>query len=440
MSTLILLIIVIAAIVISTTKFRLHPFLSLLLAALAMGFSDGLDAQVVVGKMSEGFGGTLKSIGIVIAFGTIIGTFLERSGGAHTMATAILKLVGEKRAPFAMSLTGFIVSIPVFCDSGFVVLSTLNRALSKKTGLSLSVLAVALATGLYATHVFVPPTPGPLAAAAALGADIGVVLLLGLVVAIPSAAAGLLWALFYSVKFQITPHDLPPSDEEHPRSPGVMKSFAPILLPILLITLKSVAEYPTAPLGKGFMQAAMGVVGHPIVALMLGVFTAFFLKKKDTGDAAFDWVALGLKNAGAIILITGAGGAFGNVLRATDLGDTLGQLMSTWHVGIFLPFLIAAVLKSAQGSSTVAIITTAALVSPLLDSLGLSSEIGKALCVLAIGAGAMTVSHVNDSYFWVVAQFSNMDTSTALRCQTLATLAQGVTGIMVIFLLTRILN
>ena len=438
MLTLLFLLATIAFIIVATTKFKLHPFLSLLLAALGMGFLGGLDAAAVVGKITDGFGGTLKSIGIVIACGTIIGTFLERSGGAQTMAASVLKVVGEKRAPLAMSLTGFIVSIPVFCDSGFVILSTLNKALSKRTGLSLAVLAVALATGLYTTHVFVPPTPGPLAAAATLGADIGLVLILGLLVSIPTAGAGLLWALFYSRRFQISAEELL-EEESAAETPGVWRSFAPILLPIVLIALKSVAEYPTAPFGEGTGRALFSFVGHPVVALLIGVFLAFVLEVKGNGGVRFAWVSAGLKNAGAIILITGAGGGFGNVLRATGIGDQIGAVVTEWHVGILLPFLIAALLKTAQGSSTVAIITTAALVSPLLAQMGLDSAVGKALVVLAIGAGSMTVSHVNDSYFWVVAQFSNMDTATALRCQTLATLGQGIIGILVIATLAWVL-
>lgn len=356
------------------------------------------------------------------------------------MASSILKMVGEKRSPLAMSITGFIVSIPVFCDSGFVILSTLNKALSKKTGLSLTVLAIALATGLYTTHVFVPPTPGPLAAAATIGADIGLIILLGLVISIPTAMVGLLWARYYCNRFKITANESDESITEEEDEPSSGLAFAPLIVPIILIALKSIADYPSAPFGSGFIKEAISFIGHPVFALLVGVFIAFGLKNKQKGrQVHFDWVALGLKNAGVIILITGAGGAFGNVLRATGIGDTMGQVMSQWHVGIFLPFLIAAVLKSAQGSSTVAIITTAALIAPLLEPLGLAAPVAKALVVLAIGAGSMTVSHLNDSYFWVVAQFSNMETGIALRCHTLATLIQGITGIITIAIFAWIL-
>ncbi len=434
-----LLIIVITAIIIATTKFKLHPFLTLLLAGIVMGLVAGLNVNDILAKLTEGFGSTLKSIGIVIACGTVIGTFLEKSGGAQTMASSVLKLVGEKRSPLAMSITGYIVSIPVFCDSGFVILSALNKALSKKTGLSMAILAVALATGLYSTHVFVPPTPGPLAAAATIGADIGLIILLGLIVSVPTAGVGLLWAHFYCRRFKISPKDNSDSINEKTETPDALFSFAPLIVPIILIALKSIADYPTAPFGQGFYKNLFDFIGHPLMALIIGVFLAFGLKREKSNESYFDWVATGLKNAGIIILITGAGGAFGNVLRATDIGNSLGQTMSQWQIGIFLPFIIAAVLKSAQGSSTVAIITTAALVSPLLEPMGLTAPLARALVVLAIGAGSMTVSHVNDSYFWVVSQFSDMDTATALRCHTLATLFQGIAGIIVIGIMVYVL-
>ena len=438
MLNLFFLIIVIVAIILSTTRFKLHPFLTLLLAGIVMGLLAGLNANDVLAKLTEGFGSTLKSIGIVIACGTVIGRFLEKSGGAGTMAASVLRLVGEKRSPLAMSITGYIVSIPVFCDSGFVILSALNRALSKKTGISLAVLAIALATGLYTTHVFVPPTPGPLAAAATIGADIGLIILLGLIVSIPTAGVGLLWAHFYGRRFKIIPKDMPDPVENKTEGPPALFAYAPLIIPIILIALKSIADYPTAPFGDGFIKSLFAFIGHPVMALIIGVFLAFGLKREKSDQSYFDWVATGLQNAGVIILITGAGGAFGNVLRATGIGESMGQTMSQWQLGIFLPFIIAAVLKSAQGSSTVAIITTAALVSPLLEPMGLATPLAKALVVLAIGAGSMTVSHVNDSYFWVVSQFSDMDTATALRCHSLATLVQGITGIIVIGILSWI--
>lgn len=434
---LLIFLLIIVLIIIATVRFKLHPFLTLLVAAIAVGFAAGLTGSTIVTHIGIGFGGTLKSIGIVIACGSIIGTFLERSGGAKTMASAILKVVGEKRSALAMNITGFIVSIPVFCDSGFVILSILNKALSKKTGISVSVLAIALATGLYTTHVFVPPTPGPLAAAATLGANIGLVIMLGLLVSIPTSLVGLLWARIIGRHLATNNSEEVNESEESDVYPGVGMSFLPILLPIILIALKSIADYPTHPFGSGYVMHLFDVIGDPIIALIIGVFAAFGLRKR--GDDSFGWVSKGLANAGAIILITGAGGAFGDILRTTSIGQTVGSTMAQWHMGIFLPFILAAFLKTAQGSSTVAIITASVLMSPLLAPLGLASPVAKALVVLAIGAGSMTVSHINDSYFWVVAQFSDMDTGTALRGLTVATLIQGITAILTIALLSLVM-
>jgi len=443
MLNIVYLLLVLLLIILAITRLKMHPFLALLLAAILTGFLGGLDVGTTLTKLTEGFGGTLRSIGIVIACGCIIGTFLERGGGAGAVASTVLKLVGEKRSPLAMSLTGFIVSIPVFCDSGFVLLSAINKALCRKTGVSLAVLAVALATGLYTTHVFVPPTPGPLAAAGTLGADLGQVLLFGLIVAIPTAAAGLLWALFYASKFSIVPDEDTTGGQrlvmdQNPQVGGA-SAFAPLVVPIVLIAVKSFVDYFFVSSQEFILLDAVRFVGHPVIALLIGVLLSLWLARKTPSESTFEWVSQGLQSAGAIILITGAGGAFGNVLRATGIGTTLAEGLAGWQVGIFLPFALAAVLKSAQGSSTVAIITTAELISPLLEPLELSAPVARALVVLAIGAGSMTVSHLNDSYFWVVAQFSEMDTATALRCHTLATLVQGLVGIATIALLAALM-
>lgn len=440
MLSLLILFSVIVLVIILTTKYKVHPFISLLIAALLVGFLSGLEQTALLASITSGFGNTLKSIGIIIAFGTIIGAYLEHSGGAKTLAEKILKIVGKSKSALAMNFTGFVVSIPVFCDSGFVVLSTLNKSLSKKSGTSMAVLAIALATGLYATHVFVPPTPGPLAAAAALDADIGLIIILGLIVGIPTALAGLMWGKLINNKLSHkTNNDFVNEERLTDKSPRFIDSIIPIILPIILIGLKSIADYPTKPFGEELFSKIIVFVGDPIIALFIGVFFAMRLKKFANASNKKDWLVEGLKNAGIIILITGAGGAFGNVLRETNIGNTIGDLFSDFSIGLLLPFIIAALLKTAQGSSTVSIITTAAIVAPLLSSLGLDSEQAKALTVLAIGAGAMTVSHINDSYFWVVSQFSGFNTSQALKGFTLATLFQGIVGILFVMILSIII-
>lgn len=439
---LVILLAAIAWIIIATAKIRLHAFLVLLLGAYFIGLAAGLPIPDIVKTIASGFGGTLQYIGIVIACGTIIGTVLEYSGGAMTMANTVLRLVGRKKSPLAMSLIGSVVSIPVFCDSGFVILSELNRSLAEKTKTSLSVMAIALSTGLYATHCFVPPTPGPIAAAGLLGADLGLVIMFGLIVSVPAIAAGYFWATRYAPRFKIEPKPKVTYEqliERYGKLPSASRAFAPILVPIGLICLKSIADFPSHPFGIGTAAEILSFIGNPITALIIGTFISFLMVSKITKEVYHDWVGEGLKKAAVIILITGAGGALGAMLKATGIGTYLGSTLAQYNLGIFLPFLIAAALKTSQGSSTVALITTPALISPMLPAMGLTTPIGLTLTVLAIGAGSMVVSHANDSYFWVVSQFSDMDVSTAYRCQTLGTLVEGTAGMAMVAILALIL-
>jgi GntP family gluconate:H+ symporter len=437
MHVLFIILLVLVFIVVAIAKFKIHPFLILLLAAVLVGFFMGLEDQFILKTISQGFGNTLSSIGIIIAFGAMIGTYLEKSGGTKKIATTLLRIVGQKKSPLAMNMTGMIVSIPVFCDSAFIILSSLNKALSKKTGISLVVFSVALSTGLYVSHVFIPPTPGPLAAAAALEADLGLVILLGSILAIPTALVGYFWALSCNTPLPTTEEITPDiTAEPTEKLPSLLAVVAPILIPILLIALKSIASYPTAPFGTGTLVDVLAFIGHPIPALFIGILFAVALVYKTTkGQERLTWISSSLQDAGVIILITGAGGALGNILRAAELGSLIETHFSEIQLGLFLPFILAAILKTAQGSSTVAIITTATIIAPLTPSLGLDTEISKALAVLAIGAGSMTVSHINDSYFWVVSKFSGMTTKTTLKSHTLATFFQGIVAIVLLYIL-----
>jgi len=447
-----LLLIAVLFIVLSTVRWKLHPFLALLLAAFGVGLLSGLPATDTVSAITGGFGSTLGSIGIVIAAGTIIGSLLEKSGSTHVIADLVIRGVGKARSALAMSITGAIVSIPVFCDSGFVILSPLNRSLASESDSSLATFAVALSMGLYTTHVFVPPTPGPIAAAGTLGADLGSVILLGLVVTVPVVLVTYIFAKMAGNRIYIDPAESTgisdgafDSDENlgenialqtgHRPSPAT--ALLPILVPMVLIALGSVASLPSTPFGKGWITEGLNFLGDPNTALIIGVFLAFrTIGSANRGPEVYgEWVGEGLKNAGTIILITGAGGAFGSVLRATDIGSFLGQLLSGWHIGIFLPFLIAAALKTAQGSSTVAIITTASIMLPLLPETGMAPGLGPVLVTLAIGAGAMTVSHANDSYFWVVTQFSGMSVKQGYKFQTLGTLFVGIISVIATWIL-----
>ncbi len=424
------LLLCVGIIVLLTSRYKVNAFVVLIGVAFLFGLLVGMPLDNIVKFIRAGFGGTLGYIGIVIVAGTIIGTILEKTGAALSMTKAILRIVGKERAPLAMSIAGYVVSIPVFCDSGYVILTPLNKALARETGKSMAVMAVALATGLYATHCLVPPTPGPIAAAGILGADLGRVIGFGILVSIPGMIAGYLWAVHFAKRYTV---DLGETESyeslvaKFGDLPSGLHAFLPILIPIFLILLKSVAAYPTKPFGEGSLAQFLAFIGDPVTALMLGIVIALTLVKKDMmREAVSDWMSKGVKDAALILAITGAGGAFGKILKSSPLADYLGASLSTMNIGILLPFVIAAAIKTAQGSSTVSIITTASIMAPLMAGLGLDP----AFTVLAIGAGAMTVSHANDSYFWVVSQFSNMDVPVAYRAYTSATFVLGAVSIL----------
>lgn len=451
MGLVLILVALVVFIVLATTRLKLHPFLALLAAALLAGFAYQVPALDIAKHITTGFGGILGYIGIVIAFGTIIGVILERSGAAITMAETVIRVLGERFPTLTMSIIGYLVSIPVFCDSGYVILNSLKNALAARMKVSVIAMSVALATGLYASHTFVPPTPGPIAAAGNLGLEssLGLVILVGLFVSAVTALAGMWWANRFIGKNIPLEDDGAPimasEDYQQMRDsygvlPSATKAFAPIFVPIGLICLGTLANLPARPFGEGFIYTVMAFVGQPVIALAVGLGLACTLLKSDNKRKEFhDRVVEGIVAAAPILLITGAGGAFGAVLKVTPLGDYLGETLSALGIGLFMPFLVAAALKSAQGSTTVALVATSALVAPMLGQLGLDSEMGRVLTVMAIGAGAMTVSHANDSFFWVVTQFSRMSVSTAYRAQTVATLIQGVTGILTVWLLSLIL-
>ncbi|GGA19109.1 GntP family permease [Psychrobacillus lasiicapitis] len=434
-------------VVILTAVFKLHPFLALLISAFFVGIASGMPLLTVVENVNTGFGGLMTSIGIVIVAGTIIGVILEKSGAAYRMAEVVLRILGEKRPQLAMSIIGYIVSIPVFCDSGFIILSSLKKSLAKRAKVKVASMAVALSTGLYATHTLVPPTPGPIAAAGNIGATdyLGTIILVGLFVAIPAVIVGYIWAVKVGSKIEVeADHEEALDYEEVIKSfgkmPSTFKAFLPIVLPIVLIGLGSVAALTGSDSG---LAQVLQFLGAPTVALLIGVFAAFLLLPEINETTLSGWIGEALKEAAPILLITGAGGAFGTVIKNSGVADQLQQMdlgalaNGAWF--LLVPFLIAAALKTAQGSSTAALVITSSLIAPMLPTLGIEGALPLALVVMAVGAGAMTVSHVNDSFFWVVSQFSGMKVTDAYKAQTMATLLQGVTTIIVTMIIWFIL-
>ncbi len=440
---ILLLILSIVFIILTTSRLKWHPFFALLLAAIGYGLLSGTMKPIqVISSINTGFGNTIGYIGIVILAGSIIGKFLEKTGGAFRIAHSALSLTGKKNVPLALSIVGYIVSIPVFCDSAFIILIPLAKALSRQVRISIITCAMALGLGLYVTHSIIPPTPGPVAAAGILNADLGWVILLGLPVSIVGLLAGWLFAI------KVVPlikHNLPVDTEQNEiisneiaATPSLIKSVFPILLPIFLIILRSINELPSNPFGQGSLSILIGFIGQPVTALMIGVVVSFFLPQKLTNDmlSTSGWLGEGVLAAASIIIITGCGGAFGRVLQDSGISIVIEENISEIKgMSILLPVLIAAALKSAQGSGTVAIITTASLVAPMLTSLNLDSSLARALVVVAIGAGSMMASHANDSYFWVVTQFSGMNVNQGYKFQTLGTLFVGIMSVITTWIL-----
>lgn len=434
-----LLIFCILVLIVGTTRYKVHPFLALIGVAILFGLLSGMSVDHLLGAIKEGFGTTLGGIGLVIVFGVIIGAFLEHSGGAFTLARVVLRLVGVRQLPIGMGLIGFVVSIPVFCDSAFVLLSPLNKALTQRAKMSLAITVIALSMGLLASHSLVPPTPGPIAAAGIIGAEIGLLILSGVGVGLLALIAPITYGYAISRRIQLDPNpDFSDEliEEKMAQGPAAWKALLPIMVPIFLILVQSLHSYQGI-LGDGRLAGIFVFVGHPVIALMVGMMFSFLLPAKWEASMLSDqgWVGKALRDAAVILMITGAGGIFGKVLQESSLPGFISQHLGSMHIGIMLPFIIAAALKTAQGSSTVAIITTASIVAPLMASIGPDTEMARVLIVLAIGAGSAVISHAPDSYFWVVTQLSHMDVSQGYRIHAVASGLLGGSAMLIIAIL-----
>lgn len=434
--TVLLLLLCVALIILLTAKFEVHPFMALFVVAIAYGFATGMPLDMIIVSINDGFGDTLGKIGSIIVFGVIIGAFLEHTGGAYVLAEKILKMVGQKRVSAAMGMIGYFLSIPVYADSGFLLVASLNRTLSKKAGISLAGPAVALGLGLTATHTLVPPTPGPIVAAGILNADLGLVLLVGVPVSALATVMGILYATKYAAKTYIEPKLTVSQGDSKPmeHGPGVVKSSIPILAPIILIVFKSVLGATAENLDTSFYRV-VNFLGEPVIALFIGCVLSLTLPKRLSKNmlSSQGWVGTALKDAASIILITGAGGIFGKILQNSGIALTLGATLADINLSIWLPFLLAAAIKTAQGSSTVALITTASIIMPMMGPLGFDSELEKAMVVVAIGAGSAVVSHANDSFFWVVTQMSDMSVKTGYKLYTTGTFVLGFSAAIFLY-------
>ncbi len=405
-------------------KTKIHTFLALIIAAIFIGVAGGMPYNDVLKSVTEGFGGTLGSIGIIIGFGVMMGQIFEESNAAKRMAYTFLKVLGKGKEEIAMSITGFLVSIPIFCDSGFVILAPIAKALSKSTGKSIVALGLSLASGLVITHSVVPPTPGPVGAAGIFGANVGLVILWGIVIAIPMVIATLAYAKYLGKKI----YQLPGEDGEWTRPekiqeysdsrinsfeenemPSAFISFAPIVLPIILILINTIisATLKTSGNDANPIQEFLIFLGSPIVAVGIGVLLATFtLTGKMDRKETMRVFEKGIQSAGIIILVTGGGGALGRVLTNSGVGKQIAEgIAKTSIPAIILPFIIATIIRFIQGSGTVAMLTAASISAPITASLG----VDPVFATLSACIGSLFFSYFNDSFFWVVNRTMGID-------------------------------
>ena len=414
-------------------KVKANAFMALLATALVMGMLSGLGGPATVKTITSGFAGTVKSIGIVIIFGILLGNYLDAAKGTNRMAIDAVRLVGQKRA--SLAITGYLVSIPVFSDAACVILAPLVKAIHRKTGIPLAVLAVSLSGGLLATHVYVPPTPGPLAAAGLLGIDIGQAILWGAFAAVFMTAAGWIFAETYlRSRPECYYHFQPDAQKEEEAAfddntddlPGTLASLIPLVIPLLLIVGNTTAAMLLPK--KHPLLAVTSFIGDANIALAIGALLAILtLGKRMGGEKVLKIMDTTLKDAGPIVFITSAGGALGAVLKASGAGASLAQMViDTGLPFILIPFVISGLLKIVQGSGTVAVTTAATLCAPIASSLGLNPI----LIFLASGAGARSCCHVNDSYFWVYTNCMGFDMKTGLKTLSISNIFMALGGLL----------
>ncbi|ELK46311.1 gluconate:H+ symporter [Halobacillus sp. ACCC02827] len=408
------LVIGIALLVFLVMKTKIHAFIALIISASVIGLVAGMTPPNVANAITDGFGGTLGSIGIVIGFGVMLGRVMEVAGASERLAYSFVKMLGKRREDWAMALTGYVVSIPIFVDSAFVILTPLLKAISKKTKRSIVTLGVALAIGLVVTHSLVPPTPGPLGVAGIFDVSVGLMILWGLIFSIPLIIVGVFYAKWIGKRI----HQLPDEDglgwirpeqpaetyeefinqQENKHLPSLFMSMAPILIPILLIFANTVVS------AQGLTEGIFGYIqffGNPVIAVGIGlVFAIYTLTTRLSRTDSLDRMEEGIKSAGIILLVTGAGGALGNVLRESGSGDYVAELIVNMSVPlVLLPFFVSSFVRLVQGSGTVAMITAASITAPILAGVD-----GVYMPLAAVGAttGSLLFSYFNDSFYWVV--------------------------------------
>jgi len=432
----------IAFIIVASSKFKIHPFLVLLVATLFTGLAVRMPLNEIATTANEGFGNMMRHIGLVVILGTLIGAVLEKSGATLTIANAIIQLFGGGRPIAAITIIGTVIGIPIFCDSGFVILNSLSKPLAKKTGKSYAAITCGLASGLYITHTLLPPHPGSIAGAAnlGLGQSLGTVIMIGFIISVPVTFVA--W-WFSSRQAAKVPYDMEPAEEDitkQKKLPALYKSLLPIVIPILLIAIGSLTLLlPMAATTKSIVE----FFGSPLLALSIGLALCLLLISKKQVKEFQQWMKEGVMHAGSILILVGAGGVFGAILKKTALADIV-KNMAAQSQGSLLIFLVIAwlmgvLLKSAQGSTTSAIIIVTSIMAPLAATAGFDTNMELSLLLAAIAGGSMVVSHANDAYFWVISQFSGLSMQQTYKTFSLATVFMGISVLIMVLILAMVI-
>lgn len=423
----------IAVLLILVLYFRIQAFLSLLIASIIVGFLAGLNGTEVIQTIRKGMAGTLGFVATVVGLGAILGAILEHSGGTKAIVNFMIRKFGINQAPSALAISGFIIAIPVFFDVAFIILIPVIYALQRKTKKSLLLYAIPLLAGLATTHAFIPPTPGPVAVAEIIGAQLGWVILIGIISGIPTViVSGILFGKYISKRIHIDAPKLIKTNEEELKLPHVGMVISIIVIPIVMILVNTTFKANTH-LSENYKDLAslFEFLGHPFAALIIANLLAWYFlgtRKGYSKKQLQDISTKSLAPAGVIILLTGAGGVFKQVLVDTGAGTVIAELMANLGLPIIIfAFIAAAVIRVIQGSATVAMITAAGLVSPLLAASSFSGP-ELACIVIAIASGASILSHVNDSGFWLVSQYLGLSEKQTFKSWSIMTTILAFTG------------
>ncbi|WP_300078289.1 GntP family permease [Propioniciclava sp.] len=432
----------VALILFLVIKVRLHAFLVLIIVSLLTAIATGIPTDKVVTTLVNGFGSTLGSVALLIGLGAIIGRLVESSGGARVVADKMVAIFGEKRAAFALGLTSLILGFPIFFDAGLVVMLPIIFAVARRMGgKNLLLYGITGAAAFSVMHVFLPPHPGPVSASEFFGANLGIVLLVGIVVAVPTwYLSGYLWAKFINKRVPLmVPALFGAKDDDQPQNPPQVGTVVLVLLlPLVLIFMNTglgaLASVGTVDKNAQWVKT-LTLIGTSPVALLITALVALLVLGKfrgETGSALEKLVDGTLGTVASVILITGAGGMFGGVLRASGIGDALAATLDGWGMPvIFAAYVIAVVLRVAQGSATVALVTTAGLLAPAVTAGGFGA-VDLAAITLAAAAGSVFASHVNDSGFWLVGRLMDMDVKTTLKTWTVQQALESVIGFVIV--------